>query len=111
MQLSKLEAQFAEIGIEVYTMTYDDRADTLKFHQQQKLNFPILRDFDATHVKAFGILNEQYEPGHRAYGIPHAGMFLVDENGIIFDKFAEQGYKNRPPWDKVLERAKEMSER
>jgi len=109
VQLSEFENQFADLGINVYTMTYDEASDALKFHSNKKLNFPILRDVDAQHVKAFGILNTDYKPGHRAYGIPHAGMFLVDEHGIIFSKFSEEGYVKRPPWDRVLESAKEMA--
>ncbi|MBL4679490.1 MAG: redoxin domain-containing protein [Pseudomonadales bacterium] len=109
MQLSKLESQFAELGISVYTMTYDDVSDTSKFHSKENLSFPILQDVNAKHVKAFGILNEDYEPGHRAYGIPHAGMFLVDEHGVIFNKFSEKGYMKRPPWDAVLDSAKQMA--
>jgi len=109
VQLSKLENQFAELGINVYTMTYDDISDASKFHSKEEISFPILQDVKAKHVKAFGILNEDYEPGHRAYGIPHAGMFLVDEHGIIFNKFSEKGYMKRPPWDTVLDNAKQMA--
>ena len=90
-------------------MTYDSATDAAKFHKEKNLTFPILQDVNAQHVKAFGILNENYEPGHPAYGIPQAGMFLVDEHGTIFSKFSEEGYKNRPPWDKVLESAAAMA--
>jgi peroxiredoxin len=56
-------------------------------------------------VNALGILNEDYEPSSRAYGVPHPGIFLLDPNGVIRAKFAEEGYRARPDFDSVLEAA------
>jgi peroxiredoxin len=109
VQLSDLEQEFEEMGIKVIAMTYDKNAEMSKFSKRENIDFPLLADVDAEHAIRFGILNKDYEPGHRAYGIPYPGMFLVNKKGIIFDKFSEEGYRNRPPWEKVLERAKQMS--
>ena len=46
-----------------------------------------------------------YEPGHRVYGIPYPGIFLVDPNGVIQAKFAEESYRDRPDFANVLEAA------
>lgn len=84
-------------------MTYDDMAILAEFHQSQNLGYPLLHDENAHHVEAFGILNEEYEPGDRAYGIPHPGVFYISAGGIIELKFAERGYRNRPPMEAVHE--------
>lgn len=109
MELSDLKSKFDELGINLRVMTYDSAADALKFHKQFNLGFPILQDVNAEHVRALGILNENYSPGHKAYGIPHPGMFLVGSDGIVFRKFSEEGYINRPAFELVLQAAREMS--
>ena len=108
MELSAISSKFTSLGINVATITYDRHEDALKFHRQYDLQFPILRDVDAKHVIAFGILNENYEPGHRAYGIPHPGIFLVDSSGAVYAKFAEQDYRDRPSLEEVLLAANKM---
>ncbi|MBD3648787.1 MAG: redoxin domain-containing protein [Pseudomonadales bacterium] len=108
MKLSEFESRFQELGINVVGMTYDPNDVSRKFSEQNDITYPILRDVNAHYVRAFGILNEAYEPGHRAYGIPHPGMFLIDGAGVIRAKFAEEDYRQRPEFEMVLEAAREM---
>ncbi len=97
--------QFEEMGLAVVAMTYDP-VEMLKFvEEDQGIEFTLLRDEDVTHVDALGIRNPDYEPGHRAYGIPYPGIFLVDTDGVIRAKFAEEDYRDRPDFDIVLEAA------
>ncbi len=84
-------------------MTYDDAAILAEFHQSQNLGYPLLRDEAAHHVGAFGILNEDYEPGDRAYGIPRPGIFYISADGDVVLKFAVPGYRSRPPMEAVYE--------
>ena len=63
----------------------------------------MLSDVDTRHVVAFGILNEQYAPGHRFYGIAHPGMLLVDSDGKIIRRFAEASFRERPDYEEVLD--------
>ena len=104
-QLVEVMPEFAAMGVSVATMTYDS-LDILKAAEEDySVNFPMLRDEDAKHVSAFGILNQQYQPGQRAYGIPEPGIFLISADGIIRFKFAEQDYRMRPDVSLVLEAA------
>lgn len=73
--------------------------------EDYSVSFPMLRHEDVTQVTEFGILNQQYQPGQRAYGIPEPRIFLVNANGIIRFKFAEQDYRMRPDFNLVLEAA------
>ena len=84
-------------------MTYDSIEVLENFHSSEALGYPLLRDVDAKHVNALGIRNENYEAGHRAYGIPHPGVLFVDSEGIIRAKYAVPGYRQRPPFEALLE--------
>lgn len=104
-QLVDVAPQFAALGVAVATMTYDS-LDVLKAAEEDYgAEFAMLRDEDTKHVSAFGILNNQYEPGHRAYGIPEPGIFLLSPDGTVRFKFAEQDYRIRPDFSRVLEAA------
>lgn len=82
-------------------MTYDDRAILSAFHSEQSLGFPLLQDEGLKHVNAYGIRNEAYEEGDAGYGIPHPGVLFVNAEGIIVAKFAESGYRERPPMEDI----------
>lgn len=107
-QLVDVAPQFAALGVAVTTMTYDS-LETLKAAEEDYgVEFAMLRDEDAKHVSALGILNTQYEPGHRAYGIPEPGIFLVSADGVVRFKFAEQDYRMRPDFSLVLDAAADL---
>ncbi len=84
-------------------MTYDSLDVLADFHTQQNLGYPMLHDEQAKHVIGFDVLNEDYEPGHAAYGIPHPGIFFLSPDGVVLNKFAVPGYRQRPPMAAVLE--------
>lgn len=108
MQLIDVSEQFEALGFTIATMTYDP-VDFLKtVEEDQGSTFPLLHDEEVTHVNALGIRNLQYEPGHRAYGIPYPGILLIDPDGVIRFKFAEERYQDRPDFAAVLEAAESM---
>lgn len=90
-------------------MSYDSLTVLRRFHAEQSLAFPLLQDVDAAHVKALGVLNEEYEPGQRAYGIPHPGIVYIDAEGIVRAKYAVPGYRQRPPFEEILADLKAQS--
>lgn len=105
MQLTEIAEQFEEMGLSVVAMTYDSVEMLKTVEEDQGIDFTLLHDEDVTHVNALGIRNLDYEPGQRAYGIPYPGIFLVDPDGVIQAKFAEEDYRDRPDFDIVLEAA------
>lgn len=104
-QLVDARAQFEAIGFHVATMTYDSVAILKGAEEEYETDFPLLHDENSAHIKAMGILNTQYEPGHRAYGIPYPGIFVLDHTGVIRAKLAEEDYRIRPDFSLVLEAA------
>jgi len=108
VQLTEISDQFEALGVSVVAMTYDSVEMLKSVEEDQELNFTLLRDEDITHVNALGILNEDYEPDSRAYGVPHPGIFLISPDGVIRAKFAEEGYRTRPDFDFVIEAASNL---
>jgi len=110
VQLTELTDQFEALGINIAAMTYDPVELLKTVEEDQGIEFPLLHDENVKHVNALGIRNLDYEPGQRAYGIPYPGIFLLDENGVIRYKFAEEDYRLRPDFSGVLEAAAGMSQ-
>lgn len=105
-QLKSLVADasaFEALGFGLATMTYDPVATLLLVTDDEAVTFPLLHDAAARHVMAFGILNEDYAPGHRAYGVPHPGIMVIDPAGKILLKFAEADFRERPDLAVVLD--------
>lgn len=107
-QLVTVADQFKAMGVNVATMTYDPVTTLAEAADEHEVTFPLLFDENVHHVNAMGILNTQYEPGHRAYGIPYPGIFLLDADGVVRFKFAEEDYRVRPDFSLVLEAAKNL---
>lgn len=103
MQLTEISDQFAAMGVNIAAMTYDSVEMLKTVEEDFGVEFTLLRDADIAHVNALGILNEDYEPGTRAYGVPHPGIFLITPDGVIRAKFAEEGFRARPEFDNVIE--------
>lgn len=108
MQLTDLTDEVLATGLNIAAITYDSVELLKTVQEDQGIEFPLLHDEEVTHVNAFGIRNLDYEPGHRIYGIPYPGIFLVDSDGIIRAKFAEESYRDRPDFANVLAAAADM---
>lgn len=109
MQLEEWRDQFEALGVKVAGMTYDGLDKLQGFHDEEQLGYPLLKDENAKHVNAYGVRNEQYEEGSRAYGIPHPGILFVGADGIVKAKYAVPGFRQRPPFDTLLEDVKRLS--
>ena len=84
-------------------MTYDDRAILVQFQEDNDLGFPLLQDVDIKHVKAYGVQNTEYGPGHMGYGIPYPGILYIKVDGTLGGKYAVPGYRGRPAFEEVFE--------
>ena len=108
VQLQSNLTAFHEAGIEVVALTYDDPVLQQKFIDQNGIKYPFLSDIDAFTVNVLGILNEQYEPGDGAYGVPHPGIFVLNADSEIVGKIFVDGYEKRVSAPNVLAYAKDL---
>lgn len=108
MQLGEWRDDFEALGVAVATMSYDGVDVLAEFTSDNDIGYPMLSDAATDTVAAgerarvLGILNEEYQAGHPAYGIAHPGILYVDAEGIIRGKWAERGYQTRPSFAQVL---------
>lgn len=76
-ELKKYEDLNAQpIGISV-----DSLFTLAKFKEEQRLNFPLLSDFNKTVSKSYGALYEQF--GFGMAGVSKRAAFVVDGDGLI----------------------------
>lgn len=102
LEWDKRAGEFEERGYNVAVITYDSPEKLQKFETQYaKQNIATIADEGSKIIESFGILNTEYEPGFRFYGIPYPGIYVVDANGTVKAVFSEEGYKNRPQIDDV----------
>ncbi len=91
-------------------ITYDSPESQQPFIDAASITYPFISDIDATTVKALGILNEEYEPGHGAYGIPYPGIFVLNRDKTIVGKIFVESYRIRVDAEGVLDYALEVLE-
>lgn len=84
-------------------VTYDAPELQQAFVSKYQISYPVLSDLDAATVKALGIFNEEYQPGDRAYGIPHPGIFVLDPQMTVKAKIFVEAYAERVTADGVLQ--------
>lgn len=59
------------------------------------IHYSLLSDPDSKIIRAFGILNTNFPEGNAGYGIPFPGMFVVDAEGVVRNKFFEENHNVR----------------
>jgi len=108
-QLGELQdalSKFRAAGIKLYAVSYDAPEALAAFAAARGIEFPLLSDPDSAVIRAFGILNTLIQPEDIPfYGIPYPGTYLVDEAGIIRDKFFPRHLANRSSAETVIDSA------
>ena len=106
VELRDATASFQAEGIKLYTISYDDKEVLAEFSKNYGIEYPLLSDIDSKVIRAYGILNEQVRPGDSLlYGIPYPGTYVVDEDGIVLEKFFHDSYKKRESGHSLLDAA------
>ena len=109
-ELDEHAQAFADTGFPVVTLSYDSPAQLKAFAEKHDISIPLLSDTDSRLIRALGILNDNYSPGERGYGIPDPGLMVVNSAGEVLATFAEPNYKNRPKPETVLERLRQLGQ-
>ncbi len=91
-------------------MTYDTPDLQQAFVDAGSITYPFISDIDTATMTALGILNEQYEPGEPAYGIPHPGVFVVNTDNEIVGKIFIESFRERVDGEGTLRYALEVLE-
>ncbi len=76
-------------------VTYDSPELQQRFIDAGSITYPFISDVDTATMTALGILNEDYEPGEPAYGIPYPGVFVLNPEQQIVGKIFVESYRTR----------------
>lgn len=83
-------------------MSYDKVAALAQFSERRGIGFAMLSDTGSKIIRAFGVLNEEHEPGSYFHGIAHPIIFVLDGKGVVRARFSERNYSDRPDVGGVL---------
>lgn len=111
-QLVELRDQteaFNAAGIKVYAVSYDSQAALKRFSDRHEITYDLLSDAGSLVIRRFGILNTVIDPHDpRAapfYGVPFPGTYVVDESGVVTEKFFNRHYATRASAGTILDKA------
>ena len=106
MELRDAFGRFAENDIKLYAISYDDQQALSEFAKLENVPYKLLSDIDSEVIRRFGILNTQTErSGGPLYGVPYPGTYVVDEDGVVVDKFFYDSYKRRDSAENLIDAA------
>jgi peroxiredoxin len=95
-------------GVNVAAVLYDSRAELERFSHKYGITFPLLSDPESSAIIQLGLLNPNYDPSTKYYGVPFPGVFLVNSKGIIVGKLAEENYRDRPLMEDLIESVNQL---
>ena len=95
VQLNAYKPFFDAAGIALVAITYDPPQVQQAFQREHGIEIPLLSDEHSLSFRTLGILNESYRPGDAEYGIPHPGMIVIDDNGLVAGKLFVESPEQR----------------
>ena len=103
LDLNNRATEFTDLGYQIATVSYDDVEKLKAFDDRYQISFPMLSDKDSEIIKAFDLINPEYDQDHFAHGVPYPGVFVIYPDKTVGAKYFEDGYKERPDLEIVLQ--------
>ncbi len=95
LEINQWNEKFNQLGYTIAAISYDSQQTLADFSDNNKLGFTLLADIQHQTMKSYQVLNQEYQPNSKKYGIPYPGVMVIsDKNNLIF-KYFYQGYKQR----------------
>ncbi len=92
--------QFGDLKAKVYGVSVDSPFTHNHFINHEKLNFPLLSDFNRELVTLFGVKREQ-PIGPGLLGAANRSVFVLDKTGTVRYRWFTENPKDLPPFDEV----------
>lgn len=104
MELAGQAESFRKRGIGVASVIPEPVATIKEFATGHGVAYPVLSDADAAIIRRFGLVDHGFHATGDLVGkdIPYAATFLVDEHGVIREKFFEAAAENRRTTASIL---------
>ncbi len=94
-------SRFNDVNAQVIGISVDPPFSNKAFADQNKLNFPILSDFNRAAVKAYDAYHENFI-GLNGYTAAKRAVFVVDKGGVVQYKWVSDNPGVEPNYDEVI---------
>jgi peroxiredoxin len=92
-------AQLGKANAQVFGISVDTFFTLKAFQDQQKLNFPLLSDFNKQVIREYGVFNEDMIG---LKGISKRAVFVLDKDGIVRHAEVLDDARNEPNYEAVF---------
>ena len=93
-------ARLGQAEAQVYGISVDTFFTLKAFHDQQKLSFPLLSDFNKQAIRDYGVFNEDMIG---LKGIAKRAVFVIDKDGVVRHREVLEDARNEPDYEKVFQ--------
>ena len=87
-------------GAQVLGISVDTPFALKAFHDDQRLTFPLLSDFNKDVIRQYGVFNEDMIG---LKGIAKRAVFVLDKDGVVRHREVLEDARNEPDYGKVFE--------
>jgi peroxiredoxin len=84
---------------QVYGISVDTFFTLKAFHDDQKLTFPLLSDFNKQVIRDYGVFNDDMIG---LKGIAKRAVFVIDKDGVVRHREVLEDARNEPDYQKVF---------
>ncbi|AWR95779.1 peroxiredoxin [Acidianus brierleyi] len=100
-------AKFNDINAVVLGVSVDPPFSNKAFKDYNKINFPILSDYNREAVRKLGI--DWEFPNLKGYILAKRSVFIIDKDGKVAYKWVSDDPGKEPPYSEIEEKIKELS--
>ena len=86
---------FEAAGVWVAAISNDPAGAIAQFCTEHGITYDFLSDDGSSLIRRLGILNDLIEPEDPLHGIPFPGAYLLDEQGVVVQKYFHREYQVR----------------
>ena len=94
-------SKFNNVNAQVIGISVDPPFSNKAFADQNKLNFPVLSDYNRQAVKAYDAYHENFI-GLDRYTAAKRAVFVIDRDGVVRYKWVSDNPSVEPNYDEVL---------
>ena len=99
-------AELSDANAQVVGISVDSPFALKAFAEAQRLQFPLLSDFNKETAEAYGVLNPSLLGVFK--GVANRAVFLIDRNGKIAHKWVSEDPRVQPTYDEIKAKAKAL---
>lgn len=99
--ISKKGSILEDAGYKIVVVSNDSPQKLARFSQKHYFTYPMIADEDSAIIKAFGLMNSSYAPGTMYYGSAHPAIYVIDNHGVILDKYFNEDFREFPKVDEM----------